>query len=239
MLDVWKGEDLNFNDGKFILIDKPLNWTSFDVVKKLRYQIKKKLSLKKIKVGHAGTLDPLATGLLIIATGKFTKKIEELMSLEKGYSGTITLGATTPSFDLETEKDHLFETDHLTQEELLKAKEKLTGTYSQIPPIFSAKKVDGNRAYDLARAGKEVKLEGRLVTIKRFEIDTTQLPNVQFEISCSKGTYIRSIARDFGEKLQNGGHLTALRREYIGEYSAENSMSVERFEELLSLVPDS
>jgi tRNA pseudouridine55 synthase len=210
-MNPWNGESLEFLDGQLILIDKPYGWTSFDVVKKIRYNICQKLQIKKIKVGHAGTLDPLATGLLIIATGKFTKMVDELMGLEKGYSGTIKLGATTPSYDLETEVDQKFKTDDLTPDKILLAAKALTGELDQIPPIFSAKKVDG----------------------KTFETKNSNIPDVTFNITCSKGTYIRSLARDLGLELDNGGHLTALRRESIGHFSVHAALAPDSFIDIL------
>ncbi|MFK7756355.1 MAG: tRNA pseudouridine(55) synthase TruB [Flavobacteriales bacterium] len=230
----WNKESLDFLEGQLILIDKPYGWTSFDAVKKVRYLIRKKLDLKKIKVGHAGTLDPLATGLLVIATGRFTKKIDELMDLEKRYTGTITLGASTPSFDLETEEDQFFEYTHLTQEELITAKSSLSGTQDQVPPIFSAKKVNGRRAYTLARAGKPVELKSKAVEIKSFDITDIRLPHICFDIKCTKGTYIRSIARDMGLELNNGAHLTSLRREGIGSYEVSKAFTPESFEHCLT-----
>jgi tRNA pseudouridine55 synthase len=220
-MNPWNGESLEFLDGQLILIDKPYGWTSFDVVKKIRYNICQKLQIKKIKVGHAGTLDPLATGLLIIATGKFTKMVE--------YSGTIKLGATTPSYDLETEVDQEFKTDDLTPDKILLAAKTLTGELDQIPPIFSAKKVDGKRAYKLARAGKEVELKSRKVQVKTFDTKSSNIPDVKFNITCSKGTYIRSLARDLGLELDNGGHLTALRRESIGHFSVHTALAPDSF----------
>ncbi len=230
----WKGTNLDFLEGQIILIDKPYSWTSFDVVKKIRWNLRHQLGVKKIKVGHAGTLDPLATGLLIIATGKFTKNIDQLMGMDKVYTGTIKVGETTPSFDLETKVDESFSNDGIGESELKVATQKLTGTIQQVPPIFSAKKVNGIRAYHLARAGKEVELKAREVHIKNFEIDDSTFPLVNFDITCSKGTYIRSIARDFGLELNSGGHLTALRRESIGEFSVEDSYSPESFIEVLN-----
>jgi tRNA pseudouridine55 synthase len=221
----------DFSSGQLLLIDKPLTWTSFDAVAKTRYCIRKKFGLKKFKVGHAGTLDPLATGLLILCTGKFTKKIADLTLENKTYTGTILLGATTPSYDLETEPENFQNTDHLTAEMVTRAVEKLTGAIMQLPPIFSAKKVDGKRAYVSARKGKEVRLEPRPVIVSKFEINTSKLPEVGFEIECSKGTYIRSLANDLGELIGCGGHLTQLRRTKIGEYSVEDAISPLDFEE--------
>ncbi len=233
-MNPWNGESLEFLDGQLILIDKPYGWTSFDVVKKIRYNICQKLQIKKIKVGHAGTLDPLATGLLIIATGRFTKKVDELMGLEKEYSGTIKLGSTTPSYDLETEVDQEFRIDDLTPDKILLAAKTLTGELDQIPPIFSAKKVDGKRAYKMARAGKEVELKARKVQVKTFDTKSSKIPDIEFNITCSKGTYIRSLARDLGLELDNGGHLTVLRRESIGHFTVCSALTPDSFIDTLS-----
>ncbi|HIP37255.1 MAG TPA: tRNA pseudouridine(55) synthase TruB [Crocinitomix sp.] len=219
----------NFKEGEVLLVDKPLNWTSFQVVNKLRWKIKHKIGVKKIKVGHAGTLDPLATGLLILCTGKFTKKIDDFMGLEKTYSGTITVGATRPSFDMETEIDQTFSTEHITPKLIKQTAETFVGEYNQMPPIFSAKKIDGKKAYDLARAGKEVNLKTKRIHISNFEITNINGNQVNFIISCSKGTYIRSIAHDFGKTLKSGAYLSALRREKIGKYSVNNAKDIEQW----------
>jgi len=228
---------LDFKAGEVLLVNKPLHWTSFDVVNKLRYEIKQHLGIKKIKVGHAGTLDPLADGLLIICTGKMTKSIESYMGLEKAYSGTITLGATTPSYDLETEIDHTFPTADLSKENIQEAANKMLGEYDQYPPIFSAKKVKGKKAYDLARAGKEVALKPKRITIQQFDLTRIAIPEVDFLITCSKGTYIRSIAHDLGKSLGNGGHLTALRRESIGNFQLKDAKSVDEWIEIIKNNP--
>lgn len=216
-----------FAVGSTILVDKPLNWTSFDVVNKIRWNLKQVLGVKKIKVGHAGTLDPLATGLLVLCIGKHTKKIDEIMVGTKTYTGTILLGKTTPSYDLETEFDQEFPIDHITPEDLERVRQTFIGEQQQVPPIFSAKQVDGKRAYDLARAGKEVVLKSNTITIESFNIDASELPNVKFEVTCSKGTYIRSIASDFGKRLNSGGTLIELRRTQSGDLSVENAKSVD------------
>ncbi|MFT5820582.1 MAG: tRNA pseudouridine55 synthase [Crocinitomix sp.] len=216
----------DFQAGEVLLVHKPLHWTSFDVVNKLRYEMKQKLGIKKIKVGHAGTLDPLADGLLILCTGKKTKEIESFMGLEKNYTGTITLGATTPSYDLETEIDNTFTLENITEQAIQTEVQKMIGVYAQYPPIFSAKKVKGQKAYDLARAGKEVILEPKEITIHSFDLTEIKLPLVHFDITCSKGTYIRSIAFDLGKQLNNGGHLSSLRREKIGTYDLKNAHTV-------------
>ncbi|MGB7785561.1 MAG: tRNA pseudouridine(55) synthase TruB [Salinimicrobium sp.] len=218
-----------FKAGQILLLDKPLEWTSFQLVNKLRWLIRKNFKIKKIKVGHAGTLDPLATGLLIICTGKATKKIEELQGQEKEYTGTFTLGATTPSYDLETEIDQTFPTEHLSEEKIREATNAFLGEIDQYPPIYSALKKDGKRLYEYARSGKEVEVSARKVQISEFEITDISLPKVAFRVVCSKGTYIRSLAHDFGKHLQTGAHLSGLRRTRIGNYSVENAHSIESF----------
>ncbi len=212
-----ENKKFDFATGEVLLVDKPLEWTSFNVVSKIRGAIKLK------KIGHAGTLDPLATGLLILCTGKMTKQINTFQDLPKQYTGTITLGATTASYDLESEPENQQEFSHLTEAEILKATEQFIGEIEQTPPIFSAVKVDGKRAYKLARAGKEVKIKTRTVTIHGFEITKINLPNVEFKVDCSKGTYIRSLANDFGASLGVGGHLSALRRTAIGDFRVEDA----------------
>lgn len=222
-------DSYNYKAGEILLVDKPLTWSSFQVVNKLRWKIKHKIGVKKIKVGHAGTLDPLATGLLILCTGKKTKEIESFMGLEKTYSGTITLGSTRPSYDMESEIDQTFPTSHINEELIRLTAQKMIGEQNQMPPVFSAKKVDGKRAYEYARAGEEVKLKTKLITISKFDITKIDGMNVDFIISCSKGTYIRSIAHDFGKLIKSGGHLSALRREKIGKYDVANAMNVEQW----------
>ena len=220
---------LNFQEGLTILVDKPLHWTSFDVVNKLRWNIKQRLGVKKIKVGHAGTLDPLATGLLIICIGKNTKLIDQIMADEKTYTGTILIGKTTPSYDLETEYDQTFETAHITPELIEEVRNSFLGIQQQTPPIFSAKQIDGQRAYDLARAGKTVELKSNTVEIKSFSLDSSRFPEIDFEVTCSKGTYIRSIAHDFGQRMNSGGTLIALRRTASGENHIQNSKTVDEW----------
>lgn len=215
-----------FLEGQVLLVDKPYEWTSFDVVNKIRYTLKRTLGVKRIKVGHAGTLDPLATGLLLICTGKFTKKIEELQAAMKTYTGTFTMGATTPSYDLESEVDATFPTDHIDDDLLNQAVEGLTGTISQTPPAFSAMKVDGKRAYKKARRGEEVNIPAREITIYRFELTRTDLPELDFLIACSKGTYIRTMAYDFGKACNSGAYLSALRRTKIGDFDVSDAMDV-------------
>ncbi|NNL16463.1 MAG: tRNA pseudouridine(55) synthase TruB [Flavobacteriaceae bacterium] len=219
----------DYLSGKIILIDKPLNWTSFQVVNKLRWKIRKTYNLKKIKVGHAGTLDPLATGLLIICTGKMTKQIDTFQGQDKEYTGTLFLGSTTPSYDLETEVDRTFKTDHITEELIHGTTEEFIGTIEQYPPIFSAIKKDGKRLYEFARAGEDVKIKPREVTIKEFEITKIANTQVYFRVVCSKGTYIRSLAHDFGKALNSGAYLSSLRRTKIGEFNVENAQSIEEF----------
>ena len=219
----------DYQNGQVLLIDKPLNWTSFQVVNKLRWEIRKKFNIKKIKVGHAGTLDPLATGLLILCTGKFTKKIDTYQAQEKEYTGTITVGGTTPSYDLETAINETFPIDHLTDELIHKTTKQFTGTIDQKPPIFSAIKKDGKKLYEIARAGETVEIKTRKITISTFEITKIDLPNIDFRVVCSKGTYIRSLAFDFGKALGSGGHLSALRRTKIGNFLVDDAQSVEGF----------
>jgi len=227
-----KSDDPNsydFQMGTTLLVDKPQNWTSFDVVNKIRYKIKHRLGVKKIKVGHAGTLDPMATGLLIICTGKFTKKLAEFQGLPKEYTGEITLGATTPSFDAETEIDATFPTDHITNEAIETARQSFLGDLAQLPPMFSAIKVDGQPLYKKARKGIKVEVKPRPVTIYEFEITSIDLPKIRFRVKCSKGTYIRSLAYDFGKALNSGAYLTELTRTEIGAYKLENAWNLEEF----------
>jgi len=220
-----------FLDGEIILINKPFEWTSFDVVKKIRNTISKHTGLKKIKVGHAGTLDPLATGLLIICTGKFTKRINEFQSQEKEYTGTFFIGATTPSYDKETETDHTFNTKHITEKLLIETTHQFIGEIDQVPPIYSAVKVLGVRAYSHARNHEDVKLDARRVQIKTFDLTKMDLPTVQFRIVCSKGTYIRSLARDYGKALKSGAYLTELVRTGIGDFHLSDAISIEKFKQ--------
>ena len=224
----------DFLDGQILLINKPLGWTSFDVVKKIKNLIRTKYSLKKIKVGHAGTLDPLATGLLIVCTGKFTKLISKIQGQEKTYTGTITLGGTTPSFDLETEVDNNYETAHITEELIKESTTQFIGEIDQKPPIFSALKKGGERLYEKARRGETIEIESRKVTVREFTITSIENLEVNFEIKCSKGTYIRSIAHDFGSALNSGGHLSKLCRTSIGEYQLSEAIDVEIFKKLLN-----
>jgi len=235
-----KAED--FQEGQILLIDKPLHWTSFQAVNKMKWTLKSKLGLKKIKIGHAGTLDPLASGLLIVCTGKFTKRITEIQGQAKEYTGTISVGATTPSYDLETEINQTFPTSHINEDLIHETVKQFLGEIDQKPPIFSAIKKEGKRLYEHARAGEEVEIAFRKTTIYEFEItriesktqtdsENTTSIEVDFRVVCSKGTYIRSLAYDFGKALNSGGHLTALRRTKIGDYSVEEATDVNLFEE--------
>ena len=219
----------NFQTGEIILIDKELKWTSFDVVSKLRNSIKKKLDIKKIKVGHAGTLDPLATGLLIICTGKMTKNIENFSKLNKTYTGKITLGSTTPSYDLETKPNVNYPIEHIDENMIINTAKKFEGKIFQKPPIFSAVKKDGVRLYKLARKGMDVNIKKREIIINNFTINSINLPEIEFTVTCSKGTYIRSLANDFGKELNSGAHLSELRRTSIGDYLIEDSFKIMDF----------
>ena len=225
----------DYKNGQILLVDKPYKWTSFQVVNKLRWAIKKKYGLKKLKVGNAGTLDPLATGLLIICTGSFTKKIDQFQAQLKEYTGTITLGSTTPSYDLETEIDKPYPIQHLTGQKILANTAHFLGEIEQIPPIFSALKKDGVRLYELARKGESTEIKPRKITVFEFEIVKIEMPDVYFRIVCSKGTYIRSIAHDFGQKLQSGSHLSSLRRTKSGEFDVINAIDPVKFVEGLQL----
>lgn len=219
----------DFQEGKVLLIDKPLHWTSFQVVNKLRWEIRRAFKIKKIKVGHAGTLDPLATGLLVICTGKMTKNIDTFQAQIKEYTGTFILGSTTPSYDLETEIDHTFPTEHLTEALIRNATSQFIGEISQFPPVFSALKKDGKRLYEFARAGEAVDIPSRQVHISTFEITRINNLEVDFRVVCSKGTYIRSLANDFGKALNSGAHLSVLRRTKIGDFDVKNAVGVEEF----------
>jgi tRNA pseudouridine55 synthase len=225
------GDD--FLNGQVLLIDKPLTWTSFDVVNYLRSLIRKVYGLKKLKVGHAGTLDPLATGLLIICTGKKTKEIDAYQGMDKVYVGSLTLGSSTPSYDKETEPDHFFDISNITENDLIRATKTFIGKIEQIPPLYSAVKIEGKRAFDYARKNKEVTLKSREVIIHDFSLLNIVLPNIDFTVNCSKGTYIRSLVHDYGTILNNGAHLTALHRTQIGEFKVANAYSVEAFKKLI------
>jgi len=221
-------EQKDYAKGEVLLIDKPYKWTSFDVVNYIR-------KILNVKIGHAGTLDPLATGLLILCTGSMTKKIDEYQGMEKEYTGTFTLGSTTPSFDLETEADKVYPIEHITEGLAKQAAEKLSGTYQQLPPMYSAKRIDGERAYLKARRGETAEIKTREVTVSVFEITAFRLPEIDVRIVCSKGTYIRAIARDFGMMLNSGAHLSSLRRTRIGQFQVEDASTIEHFRQLFPL----
>lgn len=225
----------DYLEGQVLLIDKPLKWSSFQAVNKLKYVLKRQYNLpKKFKIGHAGTLDPLATGLLIICTGKFTKRITEIQGQAKEYTGTFVVGATTPSYDLETEIDATFPTGHVSADLIQETTKQFLGEINQKPPVFSAIKKDGKRLYEHARAGEEVEITSRKTTIHEFEITRIELPEIDFRVVCSKGTYIRSLAFDFGKALNSGAYLSVLRRTKIGDYSVENGITPEDFEKSLT-----
>lgn len=221
---------IDIENGSIILVNKPYTWTSFQVVNKLKYHIKHKYGVKKFKIGHAGTLDPLATGLLIICIGKFTKRIEEFQAKEKEYTGVFRLGATTPCFDLEKPIDNEYPYIHITDDDILKVANSFIGEIDQTPPLFSAVKVEGKRAYELARENQEVELKSKKIIISEFEVKNINLPDVEFRIVCSKGTYIRSIARDFGLALNSGAHLIELERTRIGGFKLEDALNVNEFD---------
>lgn len=218
-----------FQTGKTIVVDKPYGWTSFDVVNKIRWNIRQALGVKKIKVGHAGTLDPLASGLLVICSGKHTKRIPELMEGIKTYTGTILLGKTTPSYDLETAFNEEFATAHITAELIEQVRVQFLGEQEQIPPVYSAKQIDGKRAYDYAREGKEVVMKSVTIRVDDFQLSADKFPEIEFELTCTKGTYIRSIAHDFGKALNSGATLIALRRTRSGQHSIEDARSVDEW----------
>jgi tRNA pseudouridine55 synthase len=225
----------DFLNGQIILIDKPLHWTSFQAVNKMKYALINKAGLpKKFKIGHAGTLDPLASGLLLVCTGKFTKRITELQGQAKEYTGTFYIGATTPSYDLETEIDETFDTSHIDETLIHETVKQFLGEIDQKPPIFSAIKKDGIRLYEHARAGETIEIASRKTTIHEFEITRIALPEIDFRVVCSKGTYIRSLAYDFGKEMHTGSHLTVLRRTKIGDYDVNDAMDVTLFEQSLA-----
>lgn len=227
---------MNFLEGEILYIDKPLGWTSFDAVKRLRGSLTRRLGVKKIKVGHAGTLDPLATGVMILCTGRATKRIDELQAGVKEYIATIALGATTPSFDLETEIDATYPTEHITRELVEEVLTRFHGRIEQVPPAFSACKVDGRRAYDLARKGREVELKAKVLVIDEIELQSYSPTSITIRVVCSKGTYIRALARDIGEALGSGGHLTALRRTRVGQVGIDQCLTVDQAAELIKTV---
>ena len=224
---------LDFQEGTILYFDKPLRWTSFDVVNKVRWHLCRKLGIKRLKVGHAGTLDPLATGVMMVCTGRMTKRIDELQAQTKEYVATLRLGATTPSFDLEHEIDATYPTDHITREQVEQVLSQFLGRIEQIPPAYSACKIDGKRAYDLARKGKDVPLKPKVLVIDEIELTDCNLscdtPSITIRVVCSKGTYIRALARDIGEALHSGAHLTALRRTRVGDIRVEQCQQVEDF----------
>lgn len=224
---------MNFIEGEVLYFNKPLTWTSFNLVAKVKYPLLRKLRIKKLKVGHAGTLDPLATGVMIICTGKATKRIEEFQYQTKEYIASIKLGATTPSYDLEKEVDATYPTEHISRELVEDTLKKFIGSIEQIPPAFSACKIDGERAYELARAGKEVELKPKTLVIDEIELLECNLPEIKIRVVCSKGTYIRALARDIGEALNSGAHLTGLIRTRVGDVKLEHCMEIENFVEWL------
>jgi len=228
--------ETSVTEGQLLLIDKPLNWTSFQVVNKIRWELKNKFGIKKLKVGHAGTLDPLARGLLLVCTGKMTKKISEIQALVKEYTGTFTLGATTPSYDLETPIDGTFPIDHLDDNTLKEVINQFTGVVDQYPPVFSAIKKDGKRLYKYARKGEEIKINSRQVEILAFELTKIKLPTIDFYVKCSKGTYIRSLANDYGKALGSGAHLSSLRRTAIGLHRIEDAYTIEQITAQLEVI---
>ena len=226
---------IDYIEGHTLLINKPLRWTSFDVVKKIRNTLRTALNIKKIKVGHTGTLDPLADGLLIVCTGKFTKRINEFQAQEKEYTAEFTLGATTPSYDLETEIDETFEYKHINDKMLKAAAESLTGNILQTPPIYSAIKQDGKRLYEHARKGEDVKIKERMVHVSKFEIIKVEMPKIHVKIVCSKGTYIRSLVQTFGKNLNSGAHLSQLTRTRIGKFELSQAIDIQEFIDSFSL----
>ena len=227
-------EPLNFQEGEVLYFNKPLHWTSFDLVNKIRYKISRFLNIKKIKVGHAGTLDPLATGVMIICTGKATKKIESFQYQTKEYKAKLRLGATTPSFDLETEIDNRYETAHITKELVKEVLPQFIGSIEQVPPAFSACKVNGDRAYELARKGLEVELKPKLLVIDEIEMLSFSNDEIEMRIVCSKGTYIRALARDIGIALRSGAHLIGLERTRIGDVTLNDCMTIDEFEQKIN-----
>lgn len=228
---------MDFNEGEIIYIDKPLHWTSFDVVKRIRLRILRRLKQKKLKVGHAGTLDPLATGVMIVCTGRATKRIEEFQYHTKEYIATLRLGATTPSFDLETEVDALYPHEHITREVVERTLPRFVGSIMQIPPSYSACKIDGRRAYDMARKGQEVELKPKELVIDEIELLSCELPIIQIRVVCSKGTYIRALARDIGVALGSGAHLIGLRRTRVGNVTLADCLSVDEVARMIDEAP--
>lgn len=230
----WPPEAQRWFDGQEILIDKPLGWTSFDVVNKVRIGLRNTFGIRKIKVGHAGTLDPLATGLLIVCTGRFTKKLESYQELGKEYIAEFKLGATTPSFDLETEVDRIYSVDHIQAEAVRQVLESFNGPQLQTPPLYSAKKIAGKRAYDYARSGETTTVKSQAIEIYEIELLGFDLPNLRIRVSCSKGTYIRALARDIGQRLESGAHLTGLIRTSIGSYLLKDAWKIDDLEKIFT-----
>lgn len=228
---------MDFISGEIICIDKPVGWTSFNAVKRLRGALLRRLKLKKLKVGHAGTLDPLASGVLIITTGRATKLIEQLQAGTKRYIATIALGATTPSFDLETEIDAHYPTDHITRPLVEQTLEQFKGRIEQVPPAFSACKIDGRRAYSMARKGQEVELKAKTLVVDSIELLEFSPTRITIDVTCSKGTYIRALARDIGQALESGGHLTALRRTRVGDFDIDRCLSIDQAAEMIATAP--
>ena len=228
--------ETSVTEGQLLLIDKPLNWTSFQVVNKIRWELKNKFGIKKLKVGHAGTLDPLATGLLLVCTGKMTKEISEIQALVKEYTGSFTMGATTPSYDLETSIDGTFPIDHLDDNALKEVINQFIGVVDQYPPVFSAIKKHGRRLYKYARRAEEIKINSRQVEILAFELTEIKLPTIDFYVKCSKGTYIRSLANDYGKALRSGAHLSSLRRTAIGLHRIEDAYTIKQITAELELI---
>lgn len=224
---------MNFIEGEILVFNKPLTWTSFALVHRVRAMICRKLKVKKLKVGHAGTLDPLATGVMIICTGKATKRIEEFQYQTKEYIATLLVGATTPSFDLETKIDNVYPTEHIKKETVQQVLAQFVGSIRQVPPVFSAVKVDGKRAYEYARSGEEVEIKAKELVIDQIELIDYSLPKITIRVVCSKGTYIRALARDIGVALQSGAHLVALERTRIGEYRIENCLTLDDFQKII------
>ena len=230
-----ESKEFDFINGEILVIDKPLDWTSFDLVQKVRNILCRLMKIKKLKIGHAGTLDPKATGLMVLCTGKFTKQIDTIQADEKEYIASVKMGATTLSYDLETEENEYFPTAHITREMVESTLLLFKGSIEQIPPAFSAVKIDGKRAYQYARKGKEIELKSKLLVIKEIELLKFEMPIIELRIVCSKGTYIRALARDIGKALDSGGYLVGLRRTRIGEYSLDQSLGLAEFADLLSV----
>lgn len=228
---------MDYISGEILVIDKPYRWTSFDAVKRLRGAVQRRLNAKRFKVGHAGTLDPLATGVLLVCTGRATKRIAELQEGMKEYVAEITFGATTPSYDLEKEIDATYPWEHITPELIAETLPKFQGHLMQVPPVFSAVKVDGKRAYNYARKGKEVEIKAKPLEIKELEVLDWEAPKLTLRVLCSKGTYIRALARDLGEAMNSGAHLTALRRTRVGDYTIDDAMSLDQALELIKEGP--